>query len=103
MTCGCRNPREEIRGWKAIADRLTVSVATAERYAQFEEDPLPVLKSRTGRVLMMASALEAWQARNPLPAHVHREQRKLRHEGKRGNMRERPRKPLKLHENKSVN
>lgn len=60
---------EKIWGWKEIAKRLGVEERTARRYAEFEEDRLPVYKdTRSGKVFAIASELDAWRERGFVPA-----------------------------------
>lgn len=102
MTTATEDPRAEIWGWKAIADRLRVSVRTAQRYAELEDDRLPVLKDRLGNVVAVASALDAWRARAFLPAHVFDELQKRPRDAQRRNVSRRARKPRESLEKKSA-
>src|SRR5690606_2762162 len=73
-----RRPRPDLKGWKDIANRLGVSVDTAQRYYHLPVDPLPVVKDRFGRPMAFSSAIDAWMDRELIPGRVYDELRTLR-------------------------
>lgn len=60
-------PSEQpLAGWKAIADAVGISRATAQRMAARNRDPLPV-ESYLGGVYAFPSAVAAWRSRQRMP------------------------------------
>lgn len=53
----------DLAGWDAIADRIDVSIRTAQRLAQRDSDPLPA-KRFLGRIRASSDELRAWAERN---------------------------------------
>lgn len=53
----------DLAGWEAIANALDIEPRTAQRWAQREDDPLPV-KKFLGRARANSDEIRAWCARN---------------------------------------
>jgi hypothetical protein len=51
---------DRVSGWVAVAQLVGTSVRLAQTLADREADPLPVLRTRTGRVFAIREALLDW-------------------------------------------
>jgi uncharacterized protein (DUF2336 family) len=78
-------------GLKAIYDRAELSKRAAEGAAEWEVDPLPVVRAQDGRVWAYESAIDEWRRARVFSRDVHRMLREARQLGRHAGPSDRPR------------
>jgi hypothetical protein len=78
-------------GWKAIYDRAELSKRAAEGAAEWEVDPLPVVRAQDGRVWAYESAIDEWRRARVFSRDVHRMLREARQLARHAGPSDRPR------------